>query len=160
MPDLAAIQSISKIPALAVILPYFVMPFVSGLYRIGRSSSPLEVGRWQMLTATYNGKTLTIYKDGKPIATRDGELATDTDANVSVGMPDPLAWGGKYTFQGQVQDFTIRHNALTADEVKGSSAKPNPLNENCFHLLRFNLVALLSRERLITHIEPPQLTMT
>ena len=84
--------------------------------RIGRASSPLEVGRWQMFTATYDGKTLTIYKDAKPVATREGELAMDTEGNVIIGIPDP--WDGKRTFQGQIQDFTIRLNALTADEVK------------------------------------------
>ena len=32
-----------------------------------KTNSPLDLGRWQMLTATYDGDTLTVYKDAAPI---------------------------------------------------------------------------------------------
>ena len=88
------------------------------------SSSPLEVGRWQMLTATYNGTTLVLFKDGDPIANSDVILSTDPEAFVSIGKPDP--WDGQRSFHGEVQDFTIRRGSLTEAEVRQLFEKTKP----------------------------------
>ncbi len=88
------------------------------------SRSPLEVGRWQMLTATFNGKTLALYKDGAPIGRRDIELKDDANSFVNIGTPDP--WEHERSFHGSLQSFTIRRGALTAAEVKELFAKTKP----------------------------------
>jgi alpha-mannosidase len=80
------------------------------------TGSPLEVGRWQMLTVTYDGKTLAIYKDGDPIGKDDVELSTDPDANVCVGTTDP--WDHTRSYSGELQSFTIRRGALSGPEVR------------------------------------------
>ena len=90
-----------------------------------RTRSPLEVGRWQMLTATYNGKTLALYKDGNPITRRDVELSNDTEANVNIGTPDP--WEHERSFHGEVHDFSIRRGAFTTAEVKQLFAHTKPV---------------------------------
>ena len=82
-----------------------------------RTGSPLEVGRWQMLTATYDGKTVTVYKDGDPIGDHDVELGNDSESSVNIGTA---------SFHGAVQDFTIRRGAFTAAEVKQLFAKTKP----------------------------------
>jgi alpha-mannosidase len=89
-----------------------------------RTRSPIEVGRWQMLTATYDGKTLALYKDGDPIARRDVELANDPEAFVNIGTPDP--WDHQRRFHGEVQTLTIRRGALTTADVKQLFAKTKP----------------------------------
>jgi alpha-mannosidase len=97
---------------------YFSVFDDSVTFRTGvRTGSPLEVGRWQMLTATYDGKTLTIYKDGDPIGNQDVELGNDSESSVNIGTA---------TFHGAVQDFTIRRGAFTAAEVKQLFAKTKP----------------------------------
>jgi alpha-mannosidase len=88
------------------------------------TSSPLEVGRWQMLTATYDGKTLTLYKDGDPIGKKDVALSTDSRDSVNIGTPDP--WDHQRSFHGAVQDFTIRRGALTHEEVRQIYNKIKP----------------------------------
>ncbi len=88
------------------------------------SNSPLEVGRWQMLTATFDGKKLTLYKDGAPIAQEEIRFSDDPDARVSVGPIEP--WDKKRSFEGSVKSFTIRRGALTADEVKKLYAELRP----------------------------------
>jgi len=88
------------------------------------SSSPLEVGRWQMLTATYNGTTLVLYKDADPIAKSDVVLSSDPAAYVSVGKPDP--WDGERSFHGEVRDFSIRRGSLTDAEVRQLFEKSKP----------------------------------
>lgn len=88
------------------------------------TGSPLEAGRWQMLTATYDGKTVTLYKDGDPIGSRDIKLSDDTEGSVSVGATD--ASSRVQSIHGSVQAFTIRRGALTAAEVKQLFAKTKP----------------------------------
>jgi alpha-mannosidase len=88
------------------------------------TGSPLEAGHWQMLTATYNGKTLTVYKDGDPIGKKEVELNNDSDAYVNIGAPDP--WEQSSRFHGGVQNFTIRRGALTAAAVKELYAQTKP----------------------------------
>lgn len=80
------------------------------------TGSPLEAGRWQMLTATYDGKTLTVYKDGETIGQKDIELSNDAEAYVNIGTPD--AWQRQRRFHGEVRDFTIRRGALTDRQIR------------------------------------------
>jgi alpha-mannosidase len=88
------------------------------------TGSPLETGHWQMLTATYNGKTLTVYKDGDPIGKKDVELNNDSDAYVNIGTPDP--WEQSSSFHGMAQNFTIRRGTLTAAEVRELYGQTKP----------------------------------
>jgi alpha-mannosidase len=80
------------------------------------TNSPLDLGRWQMLTATYNGDTLALYKDGQVIGKSRMGFSADADGTVSAGPLDP--WDHQRTFQGSVRDFTIRRENLTSAEVK------------------------------------------
>lgn len=88
------------------------------------TNSPLAVGQWQMLTATYDGNELVLYKDGQQIGKKQVPLATDTRAKVNVGTSDP--WGLKNRFNGTVQEFTIRRGALAPAEVKELFASTKP----------------------------------
>ncbi len=89
------------------------------------SKSPLDLGRWQMLTATYNGNSISLYKDGEPIAQTRVGLKADSQNIVSVGGPDP--WEHKNTFQGSIKDFTIRRGALTDREVRRFFEETKPV---------------------------------
>ena len=89
-----------------------------------QTGSPLEEGRWQMLTATYDGTTLRLYKDGDPIGSEDIELSDDREASVAIGAPEPSR--RRPSFQGAVQSFTIRLGALNGEEVKQLFAKTKP----------------------------------
>lgn len=88
------------------------------------SNSPLAIGQWQMLTAIYDGKRMSLYKDGQLIRQDQVELADDPEASAGVGITD--AWGQGHQFQGDIQDFTIRRGALTPEDVTKlySSTKP------------------------------------
>jgi len=86
-----------------------------------QTDSPLEAGRWQMLTAKYDGKTLTVYKDGETIGSKDVELSDDSEAYVNIGAADP-----QRSFHGEVRAFTIRRGALTDEEVRQLFAETKP----------------------------------
>jgi alpha-mannosidase len=89
-----------------------------------RTGSPLEAGRWQMLTATYDGKTITLYKDGDVIGDQAVELNADPEAFVNIGTSDSSEHPGR--FHGAVQAFSIRRGALTGQEVKQLFADTKP----------------------------------
>ncbi len=81
-----------------------------------KTNSPLDLGRWQMLTATYDGDSIALYKDGEPIGKQRAGFGGDAEALVNVGATDP--WEHAHTFSGRVKDFTLRRGALDAQEVK------------------------------------------
>ena len=88
------------------------------------TNSPFEVGRWQMLTATYDGTTIALYKDGRPIGRKDVDIKTSPEDFVSIGLDDP--WENRRTFHGRVQSFTIRRSALTPSQVKELAETTKP----------------------------------
>jgi len=88
------------------------------------TDSPLVINQWQMLTATYDGKTLNLYKDGYAIGQRDIELSDERDADVNIGKPDP--WDHRRIFRGEVRDFSIRREALSRDQIKELYKKLKP----------------------------------
>ena len=68
-------------------------------------------GRWQMLTATYDGKTLTLYKDGDPIGKKDIELSDDSESSVSVGTTDPWDHAAQLRFEPSAELHHSPHGA-------------------------------------------------
>jgi alpha-mannosidase len=77
--------------------------------------SPLELGKWQMLTATSDGKTIRLYKDGELLGERDANLADD-EAIVMIAPIDP--WENKRQFEGEVREVTIWNGALNQDAIR------------------------------------------
>ncbi len=76
---------------------------------------PLDLGKWQMLTATYDGKTMRLYKNGERIAEQQVELAND-QSQVRVMPLD--AWERQRKFLGEVRDLTIWDQDLSSAAVK------------------------------------------
>jgi alpha-mannosidase len=68
------------------------------------TNTPLDIGKWQMLTATYDGTTVRVYKNGVKIGEEVEELADDApQARVM-----PLdAWERQRRFGGEVRGFTV-----------------------------------------------------
>ena len=66
-----------------------------------KTNSPLDLGRWQMLTATYDGDSLTIYKDAAPIMKKRMGIDADAEPAVSLGAADP--WDHQRVFAGGIQ---------------------------------------------------------
>jgi alpha-mannosidase len=75
---------------------------------------PLSLNQWQMLTATYDGSTLRIYKDGQKLAERKVDLADD-DRVVTLAPKDP--WEHERQFDGELRLFTVWNQALDEDAL-------------------------------------------
>jgi alpha-mannosidase len=74
----------------------------------------LDLGRWQMLTATYDGGVLRLYKDGVKIGERAAVLADDRNV-VSLAPKDP--WEKQRQFEGEIRGLTIWTSALPEEAI-------------------------------------------
>jgi alpha-mannosidase len=84
---------------------------------------PLDLNTWQMLTATYDGLVLRLYKDGKKISESPLELSDDENV-VNIAPKDP--WDSRYQFNGEIRGFTIWSAALNEESLgslKGAAPK-------------------------------------
>jgi alpha-mannosidase len=75
----------------------------------------LDLDRWQMLTATYDGRLLRVYKNAKEIGQGAVQLADDENA-VNIAPVDP--WEQQRRFEGDIRDFTIWSQALSPEAIQ------------------------------------------
>ena len=97
----------------------FLIKFHDGIHFWGgnvdvTTGVPFDLGKWQMVTLTFDGKTLTIYKDGAVIKTAPISLDDAADV-VKIGVSGP--WNS-FHFAGKVAGFTIWNSALAPAAVK------------------------------------------
>jgi alpha-mannosidase len=79
------------------------------------SRTPYDLGKWQMVTAVYDGAWLFLYRNGEEIGR--GKLALSKDKSiVHVAPLDP--WEKERRFKGEIRDLTIWKTALQPDQVK------------------------------------------
>ncbi len=79
---------------------------------------PFDLNKWQMVTLTFDGTTLTIYKNGQPIKTSPLTL-NDAADTVKIGVAGP--WNGNHV-AGRIAGFGIWNSALDPAAVKALMA--------------------------------------
>jgi len=79
------------------------------------TTTPLDLGQWQMLTAAYDGQTLRVYKNAAKIAEQKVDLSDDLP-QVEVMPKDP--WERERVLDGEVRDMTIWKQALTPEQLQ------------------------------------------
>ncbi len=86
------------------------------------TTTQFELNKWQMVTMTYDGDTVRVYRDGKKIAEGKQTFADDA-AVINIAPKDP--WERMRTFEGEIREFTIWNSALN-DEGIASLLKAAP----------------------------------
>ena len=84
---------------------------------------PFDLGKWQMITITYDGARLTIHKDGKALVSSQEKL---TDAASLVRLAPLDHWGKDNRFAGQIDELTIWRGALTQEQIRALAGKLGP----------------------------------
>lgn len=97
----------------------YLARFPEGLHFWGSSvdistRDTLDLGRWQMLTATFDGSVLKVFKDGRELASEGVRLA-DADAVARIGPPAPWSFG--HQLAGRIRAFTLWKQALPPPSV-------------------------------------------
>ena len=80
---------------------------------------PYDLGKWQMVTLAYDGKTLTIYKNSQTLKTADITL-DDAENVVKIAPSGPWPNGGH--FAGKIAGFAIWNRALSQPEIQAQMA--------------------------------------
>jgi alpha-mannosidase len=98
----------------------YISKFSTGLHFWARnddaeSTTAIERDKWQMLTATYDGKTLRLFRNGKLVGHQNLELQND-EAVVEIAPLDP--WDHARRFQGEIRRMTIWNTALPTETLK------------------------------------------
>lgn len=75
-------------------------------------SSSGDIGSWVMVTATYDGTNLILYRNGTQIASTTG-----TSANVDGKIRLATNFGGSQTTDGQMDEVSVWGRALSVGEV-------------------------------------------
>lgn len=93
----------------------YLTKFASGVHMWSHnqdvpSRTQYDTGRWQMVTATYDGRVGRLYKDGKLIGQRTVRLSDDANL-IQIAPLDP--WDRRYQFEGDLAGLTIWDQALT-----------------------------------------------
>ena len=101
----------------------YLIKFQNGIHFWGSNVDittgvPFDLGKWQMVTLTFNNKTLTIYKNGQVIKIADISLE-DADNMVHIGTRGP--WDNGSPFAGKIARFAIWNRALSPTEVQAQS---------------------------------------
>ncbi len=95
--------------------------FANGIHVWGRgpaeleSTTPLAIGKWQMLTATYDGTTLRLLVDGHEVSSIEASLGADQPL---VQLAPLDQWDHERRFQGELRDFAIWGRVLSNDAVQ------------------------------------------
>jgi alpha-mannosidase len=97
----------------------YLAKFANGIHfwgskRDAETNTQLDVKKWQMLTVTYDGKTVRIYKNGEPIG-QESLAFEDDDSAVHIAPIDP--WDNKRMLEGQVRDMTVWNVALPQEAL-------------------------------------------
>jgi alpha-mannosidase len=82
------------------------------------TNEPLDLGKWQMLTVTYDGRKIAIYKNGKLLKAQNAQLA-DAAPIVQVAPASPWTQHANNLFSGKVASLTIRPGASSPAEIAG-----------------------------------------
>ena len=98
----------------------FLSKFANGIHywsasRDGETTTPLDLNRWQMLSAVYDGSHLTIFKNAELIGEKTIDLVSD-ESEVHIAPIDP--WDKMRRFKGSIRDFTIWGRAISAEDLR------------------------------------------
>jgi len=96
----------------------YLCKFANGVHfwaasRDGETHTQFDVNRWQMVTATFQGTRLVIYKNAEKIGERELDGSTELrmdDPVVHIAPVDP--WDKQRRFTGEIRSFTIWSDAL------------------------------------------------
>jgi HEAT repeat protein len=87
------------------------------------AGQPYDVGRWQMVTITYDGREIALYRDGKRLFANPETLV---DAAGVVALAPLDHWNKINRFAGRLDEFALWRGALTQEQIAALAAPLKP----------------------------------
>ena len=84
---------------------------------------PFDLNRWQMVTVSYDGQTVRIYKDGREIKSEAARL-NNAEGQARLAPPSPWGEGGRFT--GKIAGFEVYPSALSPANIAILSQRTKP----------------------------------
>jgi len=81
-----------------------------------QSDEPWSINQWQMVTVTYDGTNIAIYKNGEVVLSHGRELNHEDLTQNKIYLASQV-WSSS-RFKGKIDEFTIWDDVLTQDEIK------------------------------------------
>jgi HEAT repeat protein len=78
------------------------------------AGQPFDIGRWQMVTITYDGSQIALYKNGKRAFANPESLAA---AAAVAALSPPDHWKKGNRFAGKLDEFTVWRGALSQEQI-------------------------------------------
>ncbi|RYX84429.1 alpha-mannosidase [bacterium] len=79
------------------------------------SGVPFDIGKWQMITATFDGKTVTIFKNGDSIKAAPAVLS---EAAPEAKLAPIDTWDKDNRFTGRISGFAIWNYSLKPTDIR------------------------------------------
>lgn len=87
----------------------------SELSQFRLDSAPIDIRKWFLLTATFNGKEARIYENGELLKKKNVSGSPWASlGDLYIGLDED----GEVIFKGKMDDLRIYNRALSANEVK------------------------------------------
>jgi hypothetical protein len=98
----------------------FLAKFGNGIHfwssrRDVETNTPLDLNAWQMVSITYDGSTVRVYKNAQLIG-QGAQKFSDDESVVRLFPVDP--WDHKRHFNGEVRDLTVWPGALPKEALE------------------------------------------
>ncbi|MEI6491704.1 MAG: LamG-like jellyroll fold domain-containing protein [Verrucomicrobiota bacterium] len=93
------------------------------------TQAPVSAGKWQHVAATYDGKNLCLYVDGKEVGKAEIKLSR---AAMQPMVAPPPVWKDGTSFSGKVAAFTILGSALPGTEIAQLAKSVKDLDASAF----------------------------
>lgn len=83
------------------------------------AGQPFDIGCWQMVTITYDGHEVALYKNGRRVFARPEDLV---DAAAVVALAPADHWKKGTRFAGRLDEFSLWRGALSQEQIAGLAA--------------------------------------
>jgi hypothetical protein len=112
----------------------FILGDGSKTYKVASTNTYLKDGSWTQIVGTFDGTTMTIYKDGQP---ESSLLLTGAPKIIDYSSKTDMGIGGTNTggnlLMGAIDDLRIYDHALSATEVSTLFGAPTSVNLASFN---------------------------